>query len=91
MLVRLLFHSTVYAVVISGIAYRFLSAITLSVYNKWMFSPERYGFHWPLFVTSFHMFAQFFLAAIVRKVWARKFKPPFNPTRKDYVSVVMIN
>ncbi|THH05351.1 hypothetical protein EW145_g4859 [Phellinidium pouzarii] len=66
------------------IATWFIIAIILSVYNKWMFSPERYGFTWPLFVTTLHMFAQFVLAALVRNVWPSKFRPPHKPSRKDY-------
>ncbi|KAI5117229.1 hypothetical protein M0805_001587 [Coniferiporia weirii] len=66
------------------IAAWFIIAIVLSVYNKWMFSPDRYGFSWPLFVTMLHMFVQFALAALVRNVWSRKFRPLHNPSKKDY-------
>ncbi|KAH8119038.1 TPT-domain-containing protein [Phellopilus nigrolimitatus] len=66
------------------IAAWFIVAIILSVYNKWMFSPDRYGFSWPLFVTMLHMFIQFVLAALVRNVWPLKFRPLHNPNKKDY-------
>ncbi|KAL5485417.1 hypothetical protein ACEPAI_8059 [Sanghuangporus weigelae] len=64
-------------------------AILLSVYNKWMFSPDRYGFSWPLFVTMLHMFVQFAFAAAVRNVWPYRFRPPYNPGRKDYAQKVV--
>ncbi|EJD02727.1 TPT-domain-containing protein [Fomitiporia mediterranea MF3/22] len=67
------------------IAAWFIVAILLSVYNKWMFSPDHYGFTWPLFVTMLHMFVQFGFAAAVRNVWPSQFRPPHNPGRKDYL------
>lgn len=66
---------------------RYIVAILLSVYNKWMFSPDRYGFSWPLFVTMLHMFVQFAFAAAVRNLWPSRFRPAYNPGRKDYASV----
>jgi solute carrier family 35 protein C2 len=63
---------------------RFLFATILSVYNKWMFSPDHFGFPYPLFVTTLHMFVQFALAALIRYVWPRKFKPERSPKRFDY-------
>ncbi|KAF8973181.1 triose-phosphate transporter family-domain-containing protein, partial [Flammula alnicola] len=39
----------------------------------------------PLFVTTIHMIIQFCLAAIMRAVWPKTFKPQHNPSRKDYV------
>ena len=38
-------------------------SISISVYNKWMFSKENLDFHFPLFVTSIHMIVQFLLAS----------------------------
>ena len=38
-------------------------SISISVYNKWMFSSENLDFHFPLFTTSLHMLVQFSLAA----------------------------
>ena len=52
-----------------------------------MFSPEHYGFVWPLFVTTFHMFVQFCLAALVRVIWPASFRPKHNPKGKDYAYV----
>ena len=63
---------------------RFLFATLLSVYNKWMFSPERYGFPFPLFVTSLHMWIQFACAASVRVLLPAYFRPPEKPTMKQY-------
>ncbi|OSX66552.1 hypothetical protein POSPLADRAFT_1178018 [Postia placenta MAD-698-R-SB12] len=65
--------------------YVFLFATVLSVYNKWMFSPDRFGFPSPLFVTTLHMFVQFILAALLRLIWPRHFRPERNPTPSDYL------
>lgn len=64
---------------------RFLFATLLSVYNKWMFSPDRFAFPYPLFVTSLHMLVQFILAGILRYSLPAHFKPEHNPNPKDYV------
>ncbi|PPQ77189.1 hypothetical protein CVT25_011035 [Psilocybe cyanescens] len=66
------------------IASWFLFATLLSVYNKWMFSPEHLGFPAPLFVTTIHMFIQFGLAATLRYFWPQTFKPRYDPSREDY-------
>jgi solute carrier family 35, member C2 len=64
--------------------YRFFFATILSVYNKWMFAVDHFGFPYPLFVTTLHMFVQFVLAAIIRYGWPKLFKPERSPTRGDY-------
>lgn len=64
---------------------RYFFATLLSLYNKWMFSPQYYGFSFPLFVTFCHMIVQFCLAAILRIVWAERYRPVERPTRRDYV------
>ncbi|KAF9564763.1 triose phosphate transporter, partial [Agrocybe pediades] len=64
--------------------YVFLFATLLSVYNKWMFAPDRLGFPAPLFVTTIHMFIQFGMAATIRAVWPKTFKSPYSPSRADY-------
>ncbi|KAF9476365.1 TPT-domain-containing protein [Pholiota conissans] len=66
------------------IASWFLFATLLSLYNKWMFSPDHLAFPAPIFVTTMHMFVQFILAAALRAIWPRTFKPQHNPTLKDY-------
>ena len=49
-------------------------SISISVYNKWMFSKENLDFHFPLFTTSLHMIVQFSLASAVLF-----FLPRFRP------------
>ncbi|KAH6914220.1 triose phosphate transporter [Coprinopsis sp. MPI-PUGE-AT-0042] len=66
------------------IASWFLFATLLSVYNKWMFSPQYYGFPAPLFVTTVHMFVQFLLAAVLRFMWPKRFRPKHDPSPRDY-------
>lgn len=48
-----------------GLWYTF--SISISVYNKWMFSKDGKGldFHFPLFTTCVHMLVQFTLASLV--------------------------
>ncbi|KXT02369.1 hypothetical protein AC578_218 [Pseudocercospora eumusae] len=57
-----------------GLWYSF--SISISVYNKWMFSAEMLDFHFPLFTTSLHMLVQFSLASAVIF-----FLPQFRPGR----------
>ncbi|WVQ78542.1 hypothetical protein IAT38_000628 [Cryptococcus sp. DSM 104549] len=64
-------------------------ATLLSLYNKWMFSPEYYGFSYPLFVTACHMVVQWVLAAVIRVVFAKRFRPAERPTRKQYVTKIL--
>ncbi|KAI0041751.1 TPT-domain-containing protein [Auriscalpium vulgare] len=66
------------------IASWFLFALVLSLYNKWMFSPEHFGFPYPLFVTMLHMFVQFMFAAVMRFGWPRHFRPDNSPSSADY-------
>ncbi|USW56594.1 Putative sugar phosphate transporter domain-containing protein [Septoria linicola] len=49
-------------------------SISISVYNKWMFSAENLDFHFPLFTTSIHMLVQFTLASLVIILFPR-FRP----------------
>lgn len=69
---------------------RFFFATILSIYNKWMFSPEHFGFPSPLFVTTLHMFVQFLLAALIRAIWPGRFRPQRTPTRADYAWVLFL-
>ncbi|KDQ49376.1 hypothetical protein JAAARDRAFT_42940 [Jaapia argillacea MUCL 33604] len=62
----------------------FFFATLLSLYNKWMFSPEHFGFPYPLFVTTLHMFVQFSLAGCLRLLWPKHFKPERRPSGEDY-------
>lgn len=54
--------------------------------KQWMFSPQKFGFPSPLFVTMIHMFIQFILAASLRYFFPRSFKPSDDrrPTLDDY-------
>ncbi|KAH9940463.1 TPT-domain-containing protein [Epithele typhae] len=71
------------------IAAWFFFAILLSLYNKWMFSPDRFGFPSPFLVTTAHMWVQFSLAALLRYALPRHFRPDRNPSRQDYIRKVM--
>ena len=64
---------------------RFSFATVLSVYNKWMFSADHFGFPFPLFVTTMHMLVQFVLAALIRNIWPNRFRPECSPSRADYM------
>ena len=70
--------------------YRFFFATLLSVYNKWMFGRAHFGFPAPVFVTTFHIVIQFCLAAALRTFWPERFRPPENPTPRDYVCVMHV-
>jgi solute carrier family 35 protein C2 len=65
--------------------YRFTLALLLSLYNKWMFAPEHFGFPLPLFVTMLHMFVQATLASLLRFGWPRRFRPEYDPSKEDYL------
>ncbi|KAG8685274.1 Triose-phosphate Transporter [Ceratobasidium sp. 395] len=66
------------------IATWFTFATILSLYNKWMFSADKFGFPSPLFVTGTHMCMQFLLAALARWLFPRTFGSPHSPTLKQY-------
>ncbi|KAK4161973.1 triose-phosphate transporter family-domain-containing protein [Cladorrhinum sp. PSN259] len=40
-------------------------SLLISLYNKWMFSPDKLGFPYPMFTTAVHMLVQFSLASLV--------------------------
>ncbi|KAF8447024.1 triose-phosphate transporter family-domain-containing protein [Terfezia claveryi] len=46
-----------------GLWYTF--SLLISIYNKWMFSPDHLNFKFPLFVTCGHMLVQFSMASLV--------------------------
>jgi solute carrier family 35 protein C2 len=62
---------------------RYIFATILSVYNKWMFTPEYYNFPYPLFVTMIHQIVQFGLAFAIRRIWP-SLRPKEKPNRSDY-------
>ena len=70
--------------ILVGLWYTF--SISISVYNKWMFSDTGKGldFHFPLFVTSVHMLVQFSLASLVL-LFVPKFRPNYTPPQEDEV------
>lgn len=59
--------------ILIGLWYTF--SISISVYNKWMFSKDNLDFHFPLFTTSLHMVVQFSCASAVLF-----FFPQFRPS-----------
>ncbi|EIN12087.1 TPT-domain-containing protein [Punctularia strigosozonata HHB-11173 SS5] len=65
----------------------FFFSILLSMYNKWMFSPEHFGFPYPFFVTTLHFVVQFCLSALLRNLMPQRFRPDSRPTRKDWAYV----
>lgn len=46
----------------------YLFSLSISVYNKWMFSKEHLNFQFPILTTSGHQFIQFILSLLVLKV-----------------------
>ncbi|KAK4181686.1 triose-phosphate transporter family-domain-containing protein [Triangularia setosa] len=50
-------------------------SLLISLYNKWMFSPDKLGFPFPMFTTAMHMLVQFSLASLVLYLF-----PSFRPT-----------
>ncbi|KAG2358950.1 triose-phosphate transporter family-domain-containing protein [Suillus spraguei] len=62
----------------------YIFATVLSLYNKWMFSPDLFGFPYPLFVTTLHMLVQFTLATALRVCFSHHFRPERSPSVKDY-------
>ncbi|KAL8711140.1 MAG: hypothetical protein Q9225_007168 [Loekoesia sp. 1 TL-2023] len=56
------------------IASWYLFSVSISVYNRWMFSQKNLDFHFPLFTTCMHMAVQFLLASTVLY-----FIPHFRP------------
>ncbi|KAH0548680.1 hypothetical protein GP486_007776, partial [Trichoglossum hirsutum] len=63
-------------VILIGLWYTF--SLSISIYNKWMFSPDHLDFHFPLFTTSMHMLVQFSLASLVLYMF-----PRFRPQHSD--------
>ncbi|KAF2232815.1 TPT-domain-containing protein [Viridothelium virens] len=67
--------ATIINAVLVGLWY--LLSISISVYNKWMFSPDNLDFHYPLFTTCIHMLVQFVLASLVLF-----FVPSYRPSNR---------
>jgi solute carrier family 35 protein C2 len=49
-----------------------------------MFSPDLFGFPYPLFVTTLHMLVQFLLAGALRVCFSHHFRPERSPSVQDY-------
>ncbi|GAB7347618.1 hypothetical protein MBLNU459_g4491t1 [Dothideomycetes sp. NU459] len=66
------------------IALWYTFSISISVYNKWMFSKGNLDFHYPLFTTCMHMLVQFCLSSLVLLIF-----PSLRPQHKpaDYAPV----
>ncbi|KAI6121328.1 TPT-domain-containing protein [Pisolithus sp. B1] len=62
----------------------FTFATVLSVYNKWMFSLDHFGFPYPLFVTTVHVAIQFVLSAALRFIHPQRFRPECGPNIRAY-------
>ncbi|KAL2178749.1 triose-phosphate transporter family-domain-containing protein [Thermothelomyces heterothallicus CBS 202.75] len=43
----------------------YLFSLLISLYNKWMFSPDKLNFRFPMFTTAVHFIVQFSLASLV--------------------------
>ncbi|EYE95102.1 putative nucleotide-sugar transporter [Aspergillus ruber CBS 135680] len=53
-------------------------SLSISIYNKWMFSQDDIVFPFPLFTTSLHMAVQFTLSGLI--LWAIPSLRPNNPS-----------
>ena len=73
--------NTIINVLLIALWYSF--SISISVYNKWMFSKENLDFHFPLFVTSIHMIVQFTLASSVL-FFIPRFRPGANSSANPH-------
>lgn len=62
----------------------YLFATLISLYNKWMFSPDHYNFQFPLFVSACHMYIQFGLAALTLSLFP-SIRSRTRPTPHDYL------
>jgi solute carrier family 35 protein C2 len=49
--------------VLIGLWYFF--SLLISLYNKWMFSPDKLDFRFPMFTTAMHFLVQFSLASLI--------------------------
>ncbi|KAK9447378.1 triose-phosphate transporter family-domain-containing protein [Limtongia smithiae] len=64
-------------------------SLSISLYNKWMFSPAHLGFKFPLFATSIHMITQTCLAGSVLFFFpSLRPKPAARMTWKKYITHV---
>ncbi|KAF7538659.1 hypothetical protein G7Z17_g12585 [Cylindrodendrum hubeiense] len=57
----------------------YLFSLSISLYNKWMFSKDNLNFPFPLFTTSMHMVVQFILSGLVL-LFVPSLRPDSNTT-----------
>ncbi|KAK4208799.1 putative nucleotide-sugar transporter YMD8 [Rhypophila decipiens] len=62
----------------------YLFSLSISLYNKWMFDPQKLNFPFPLFTTATHMIVQFSLSSLV--LLAIPSLRPQNAVRKSNLS-----
>ncbi|RDL29993.1 Multidrug resistance efflux transporter EmrE [Venustampulla echinocandica] len=72
---RYVFKNGMINALLIGMWYVF--SLSISIYNKWMFSEEHLDFHFPLFTTCTHMLVQFSLSSLVLYFLPR-FRPRYN-------------
>ncbi|CAO1621515.1 unnamed protein product [Jaminaea pallidilutea] len=70
-------------VVVALILSWFFFSMLISVYNKWMFDPEKRNLPYPIFVTSLHMAVQFSIAAMLLAVFDRTGRIELLPRNKE--------
>jgi hypothetical protein len=68
----------------------FSTSLSLSLYNKYLFSAAHYNFQYPLFTTCLHTCIQFFLSVIVSMIYPQ-FAPSKTkaPSNKEYLLRVL--
>lgn len=49
-------------------------SLTISVYNKWMFSAEHLDFKFPILTTSGHQLMQFLIACLILKIFGKPYR-----------------
>ncbi|PWN43683.1 TPT-domain-containing protein [Ceraceosorus guamensis] len=79
---------------ISLIGSWYLFSTIMSLYNSWLFSKKRYGFSYPLFVTSMHMLVQFALSSLLLSLcssWVPRTRSGkrARPAARDWASKVV--
>ncbi|TPX31116.1 hypothetical protein SmJEL517_g05452 [Synchytrium microbalum] len=58
----------------------YTTSIFLSMYNKWLLSPNYHGFGYPLFVTGWHMIVQTVLSWLVLGCCLSNYRPKHAPS-----------
>lgn len=66
----------------------YTSSLSLSVYNKWLFSKDHHNFPYPLFTTMFHNIMLFLLSFLSLHYIVPHLKPTRYPSTYDYFTKV---